>query len=157
MLLPSEFKHYLGSEVTWACQCPKPTNICYSFCVYMCVYGMYECIYVYMHVCTCLYVCTSICMYACTCVHECMHMLVNSMHVVHAWTRRSEVDVRCLPLLLSTQCLETVFLWTCKCWSSDGKVFWQSGAKEYHKVTVSIAAYSSAPGKGFPAVNSSAW
>lgn len=112
----------------------------FFLCVYVCIWyvRVYGCMYVYMHVCTCLYVCTGICMHACTCVYECMHMLINNMHVVRAWTRRSEVDVRCLPLLFSTQYLETVFLWICKCWSSDGKVFWQSGVKKYHKVTVSL-------------------
>lgn len=38
----------------------------------------------------------------------------------------------------------------CKHSSSDGKVFWQLGTKVNHKVSVSIAAYSSAPGKVSP-------
>lgn len=43
----------------------------------------------------------------------------------------------------------------CKCGSWDGHVSWQSGAREYYKVTLSIAAllwqkcYSSSPGNGF--------
>lgn len=39
----------------------------------------------------------------------------------------------------------------CKRWSSDGKVSRKWGVKEYHKIIISIAAYSSAPtGEGFP-------
>ena len=34
----------------------------------------------------------------------------------------------------------------------DGKVFWQLGAKEYHKVTVSLSAFNPASGKGFLSV-----
>lgn len=152
LLLPSEFKYYLGSVVMWACQAPNP-QISVILFVCTCVYMVCTCVWVHICVHACMHV--SVCMHrhmhACTCVYECMHMLINNMHVVRAWTRRSEVDVRCLPLLFSTQYLETVFLWICKCWSSDGKVFWQSGVKKYHKVTVSLQF---ATEKGFLNANS---
>lgn len=37
--------------------------------------------------------------------------------------------------------------------SSDGKISWKLGAQEYHKVTVTVAAASSALGKGFSSVS----
>lgn len=43
-----------------------------------------------------------------------------------------------------------IFICSYKHHSSDGKVSWQSEAEEYHKVTVSITAYSSAPKERVP-------
>lgn len=57
-------------------------------------------------------------------------------------------------LLLGYFCLSCAqipltYVHECKHYSLDRKISWQSGAKEDHKGTIKVAAYSPVPGKGF--------